>query len=417
MAKSEGQYQLSVCIPNYNRIGMLERLLEEICGQIVGSSLEREVEICVSDDCSETDPWDTMEEVRSKFPDVSIAYTSNEKNMGMDYNFLNCVRVAHGKYAWIVGNDDVPVEDALGKILEILDRGRNQDIDIIVTPFDSFDYDGNFVGTVHPLGSDMKGDMLLDTVHKDQLHRLAMVASDNSALFGFLSNVVFKRECWIQHGDMFADKMSSIFIQVYMNLQTLKDGARYLYTPQKIVRNYLDDGTNQTVDRTYRIAAGLYDAMDFFFEGEERAHIEKQVVDIFMASVFMEFPETDARKRKVDSFISEKMDMLREYYIRKDARAEYFRERPVIIYGAGRFGKMALEDLVQYGTNVIGFCDADASKQGGSIKGKLIFDFERLMKEYFRHRNCTIVVANNRHLVPIIQNLLCHQVLRIAVIT
>lgn len=417
MAKTEGQYQLSVCIPNYDRIGMLERLLEEVCRQIAENGLGREVEICVSDDCSETDPWDTMEEIRGRFPDVSLVYTRNEKNMGMDYNFLNCVRAAHGKYAWIVGNDDVPVEGALNKILEILGRSRYQDIDIIVTPFDSFDYDGNLVGTVYPFGSDMKVDMLFDTAHKDRLHQLAMAASDNSALFGFLSNVVFKRERWIQHGDMFADKMSSIFIQVYMNLQTLMDGATYLYTPQKIVRNYLDGGTNQTVDRTYRIAAGLYDAMDFFFEGEERAHIEKQVVDIFMVSVFMEFPETDVRKKKVDGFISEKMDMFREYYIKNDARAVYFRNRPVIIYGAGRFGRMALEDLEQYGTDVIGFCDADASKQGGSIKGKLIFGFERMMDEYFRYRNCTIVVANNRHLVPIIQNLLCHQILRVAVIT
>lgn len=417
MVKSEERFQLSICIPNYNRIGMLERLLEETCGQIARNDLGREVEICVSDDCSETNPWDTMEKIRDRFPDVPIVYTRNEKNMGMDYNFLNCVRVAHGKYAWIVGNDDVPIEGALNKILEILVRSRYQDIDIIVTPFDSFDYDGNFVETVYPLGSDMKKDMLFDTAHRNQLHQLAMAVCDNSALFGFLSNVVFKRERWIQHGDMFANKMSSIFIQVYMNLQTLKDGARYVYTPQKIVRNYLDGRTNQTVDRTYRIAAGLYDAMDFFFEGEERKHIERQVVDIFMASVFMEFPEADARKKKVDSFISEKMDMFREYYIKKDARAEYFRDRPVIIYGAGRFGRMALEDLEQYDIDIIGFCDADVSKQGGSIKGKLIFNFERLMDEYCQRGDCTIVVANNRYLVPIIQKLLCHQVLRIAVIT
>lgn len=417
MINNVKQYQLSVCIPNYNRIELLERLLENVSSQITESNLGDEVEICVSDDCSKIDPVGIIEKIKTRFPEVSLVYTRNRENMGMDYNFLNSVSVAHGKYAWIVGNDDIPVEDALSSILKILGMGEYWDIDIMVSPFDIFSYNNDFIGTGYPLGSAVQEDRLFDTGQEGQLHQFIMTVEDNSAVFGFLSNVIFKRSRWIQHGNMFADKMSSIFIQVYMNLQTMKEGAKYLYTPQKIIRNYIDDETNQTLDRIYRIAVGLYDAMDYFFSGEERAYIEKQVVDLFMASVFMEFPETDIRKKKVDGFISEKMDIFRKYYVRQEMRPSHFRDKTVIIYGAGCFGRKALEDLRQYEVDLIGFCDADVHKQGDCIEGKLVFDFERLLHEYGRNNKCEIIVANNRHLVPIVQNLLHHQVFRIAVIT
>ncbi len=417
MTKDRSPYQLSICIPNFNRMEMLRRLLEGISGQIAENKLEREVEISVSDDCSETNPLGIIEEIKSRFPKVAIVYTRNRVNMGMDYNFVNCVTVAHGRYAWIVGNDDAPAEGALGKILNLLGEREYQDIDIIVTPFDSYSYNGDFVGTVYPLGNHTMENVLFDTVDKEQMHRLIMAVKDNSAVFGFLSNVVFKRERWLQHGSMFEDKMSSIFIQIYMNLQTLKEGAKYLYTPQKIIKNYLDDETNQTIDRTYRIAAGLYDAMDYFFEGEERVHMEEQVVDIFMASAFLEFQDTDARKEKADSFISERMDILRKYYVRQNIRAQYFSGKTIVIYGAGRFGREAYEDLKRYKADIIGFCDADANKQGTYIETKPVFDFERLSYEYHRSVDCVVVVANNRHLVYIIRNLLCHRMSRIAIIT
>ncbi len=411
------EYKLSVCIPNYGREEQFRRLLDICLGQIVDNHLESKAEICISDDCSPTDPERLVETAKRKFPTVCIRYTRNEQNRGMDYNFLNSVLIAHGQYAWIVGNDDVPENDAVFKIMSVIETKEYEDTDIIVTPFDSFDYDGKFVETVYPLGKGIRKDILFDTSDKGQLHELIMGVKDNSAVFGFLSNVVFKRKRWIEHGDMFADRMSSIFIQVYMNLQTLMEGAKYLYSPQKIIKNYLDDETNHTVDRTYRIAVGLYDAMDYFFRGEEREYIQRNVLDIFMSSTFLEFPENDARKIRADSFISERMDILKQYYVRSERREQYFHNKKVIVYGAGNFGHIAIDDLMRHGVEIIGICDADVQKQGKSIQGKLIFNFDSLLEEYGKCEGCIVVVANNRHLVQIIKSLLDNSVLRIAVIT
>jgi len=410
-------YCLSVCIPNYNREEKLERLIKGIARQVMQEGLQEEVEICISDDCSPRDPSALIGEIKAGFPQVDIQYRRNGRNMGMDYNFLRSVQLAHGSYAWIVGNDDMPEKGALRKIMDIIRTEKGREIDIIVTPFDSFGYDGIFVKTVYPFGEGMIEEALFDTRDKEQFHRLAMAAKDNAALFGFLSNVVFKRSRWIGHGNRFADKMSSIFIQVYMNLQTLAEGAKYLYIPEKIIVNYLDDGTNETLDRTYRIAAGLYDAMDYFFREEEREHIQREVVDIFMASCLLELPNSDVRKKKVDSFVSERMDMLRRYYVKSDRREAFFKGQSVMVYGAGKFGHAAVRELLRCEAEIIGVCDADRSKHGKEVEGCPVFGFDRLAAEYGEREECIVTVANNAHLTAIIRMLLAHRVERIAVIT
>ncbi len=417
MEKTYRSHKLSVCIPNYNRINQLERLIRNLAEQIVSCRLEEEVELCISDDCSPADPAGMIETIKKQFPLADIVYERNEQNMGMDHNFLKSVLIAHGQYAWIVGNDDLPERDALNKIMSVICNKEYEGTDIIVTPFDAFDYNDRFVRTVYPLGADIKCNILFDTSKREQMQKLIMTVNDNSAVFGFLSNVVFKRSRWLEHGNMFADKMSSIFIQVYMNLQTLTEGAGYLYVPQKIIRNFIDDETNETIDRAYRTTAGFYDAMDYFFQGEERKHIQEKAVDYLIGSIFMELSEEDWRKRKTDSFVSEKMDMLKKYYIRRGQRQAYFERKTVIVYGAGKFGHQAVDELIEHKADVIGICDADVNKQGGFINGKLIFDFGTLLKEYDRHKGCIVVVANNAHLVPIIKMLVEHSVFRIAVIT
>ena len=61
---------LAICIPNYNRIDKLRRLLEETITQILRDSLEDEVELCVSDDHSAEDPSDLIRELKEVYPAV-----------------------------------------------------------------------------------------------------------------------------------------------------------------------------------------------------------------------------------------------------------------------------------------------------------------------------------------------------------
>lgn len=291
----EKDYKLSVCIPNYNRLDRLERLVRTAANQILRSGYEQGIEICISDDCSTLNPEQLIRELKADYPTVSLSYRRNEQNRGMDHNFLGSVMMARGEYAWIIGNDDIPTDTAFDTFMNVINSEDGNGVDFIVSPFDCYDYKNNLRGTIYPFG-ESADKFLIDTKDRDELKRLIMSVQRNGAMFDFLSNVIFKREKWIVHGNMFQNKMDTLFIQIYMNMQTLLDGARYLYIPEKMICDFIDDDTNVTMDRTYRIVMGLYDVYSFFWNGEERTHLESKVLDIFIQSFLFEMEDNDEKK-------------------------------------------------------------------------------------------------------------------------
>lgn len=408
--------KLSVCIPNYNRIDKLEKLIQVMAQQIMRFHLEEYIEICVSDDCSPINPDVVIKELQTKYPAVFIHYRRNDQNMGMDYNFLNSVMMAQGEYAWIIGNDDLPTNNALQIFMNVVESDRYKNVDFIVTPFDCYDYSEHLRGTTYPFGTDMES-ILFNTKDKEQLNRLVMSVQRNGALFDFLSNVIFKREHWIQHGNLFSDKMNTLFIQMYMNMQTILDGASYLYTPDKIINDYIDDDTNETFDRTYRIVIGLYDVFSYFWQGEERKHLESKVLDIFIQSFLFEMDIHDEKRIKLCQCDEGKIRALDHYYIIKDKRREFFTDCSAVIYGAGNNGLLALEQLHEFGVEVIGFCDSDINKQGNTNRGIEIFSYENLKKLCTDNPNIVVVVTSHLYMSEIVQQLENDRINNIAIIT
>lgn len=410
------QYKLSVCIPNYNRIERLEKLVRASASQILEFKLEKMIEICISDDCSPISPNFVIAELKADYPTVSIHYRRNERNMGMDYNFLSSVMMAQGEYAWIVGNDDIPTENAFMTFIRVVNNEVYKDVDFIVTPFDCYDYENRLRGTNYPFGSEADS-LLFDTKDRNELNRLIMSVQRNGAMFDFLSNVIFKRERWIEHGNQFEDKMNTLFIQIYMNMQTLLDGAKYLYIPEKIIYDFIDDDTNETLDRTYRIVIGLYDVYSFFWRGKERRHLEQKVLDIFIQSFLFEMEEDDEKRIRLCRCDEGKIEALKKYYVKRKDREEYFRNKTIIIYSAGHNGLLALKELEGYDVNIAGFCDADRNKQGKEIRQKVVFDYNMLKAMYAKDSEIIVVVANHLCVAEIVQKLEKDMIRRIAVIT
>lgn len=336
--------------------------------------------------------------------------------MGMDYNFLQSVIMASAQYCWIVGNDDVPTDSGIIAVMKALENYFLQNIDIIVTPFSCYDYDRNYVNTVYPLGIDIKQEKIFNTRNTSDMSELLNLVHHNSALFGFLSNVIFKREIWIQHMEMFKDKMNSIFIQMYMNIQALVDGAKYLYLPYIIVNNFIDDSTNQTLERRYRITIGLYGVISQFFKGEDKRKFQKIMIDEYISGVFFELPEDDYMRKDILRIPSIKNSLYSKYFINIADRKSYFNKKNIVIYGAGTYGKKALEKLKELNANILGFCDVDKNKQGKYLSGFIVFDFKRLIK-YYNELNCVIVVANNKALEDIVNKLISYKIENIALIT
>lgn len=115
---------LTVFIPTYNRARFLGYLLESIIRDL--AAWPDDLELIVSDNAS----TDNTRELVAQFIDrgVPLTYVVNDRNLGPDENIAAGFRLASGKYVWIIGDDDILYQGALGHVLEIC---RKADFGII----------------------------------------------------------------------------------------------------------------------------------------------------------------------------------------------------------------------------------------------------------------------------------------------
>ena len=111
---------LSICIPIYNRIEFLRRHFEQF---IKNKELFSEkIHLYVSDNCSKDDLQSLVKEYSSK--GLNIEYSRNSENIGPDGNFIKCFNSAKGKYIWLLGSDDIPVDGFIERLVDILEKNE-----------------------------------------------------------------------------------------------------------------------------------------------------------------------------------------------------------------------------------------------------------------------------------------------------
>jgi glycosyltransferase involved in cell wall biosynthesis len=113
---------VSICIPTYNRARHLANCLRSL--ESSGATPGVDFEICVSDNGS-TD--DTQEVVRAAQERLPIRYRRNETNQGIPRNFLAVVDMAQGEFAWLLGDDDLLVPNAIAELRALI--GAHPDVD------------------------------------------------------------------------------------------------------------------------------------------------------------------------------------------------------------------------------------------------------------------------------------------------
>lgn len=88
---------VSICIPTYNRAGMIGKAIESALGQTY-----RNIEVIVVDNAS----CDNTDAVVAEYVDKRLRYVKNERNLGLFGNFNRCIELAAGKYLHILHSDD-----------------------------------------------------------------------------------------------------------------------------------------------------------------------------------------------------------------------------------------------------------------------------------------------------------------------
>lgn len=109
---------LSICIPNYNRIECLDDCLNSIL--ISSKNVNNfNFEICISDNFSDINPISVIQKYKNE---LNIKFSRNNENLGFALNAINSVKLASGKYVWMIGNDDLILPYTLSNLKKLFDE-------------------------------------------------------------------------------------------------------------------------------------------------------------------------------------------------------------------------------------------------------------------------------------------------------
>lgn len=198
---------LTIAIPTYLRAQYLRIALEKLSEQY-----DERLEVLVSNDASPDETDEIVNEMQRKFP---IFYIKNEKNLGYDLNFIQCYKMAHGKYIMLMGNDDYVCDGGVKYILDYLEQ--NEDLDWISVNFTYYKIENsNHIESKVP--------MLKEVPDRANVSKKEFVEFAKEYITALSSIVCRERALEIDNIEKFVD---TCFIQTYIPLEmTKQDNAK-----------------------------------------------------------------------------------------------------------------------------------------------------------------------------------------------
>ncbi|MFO7606141.1 MAG: glycosyltransferase [Desulfurivibrionaceae bacterium] len=189
--------KLSICIPTYNRAGLLKRQLRTL--ELALSRIPIcSYEIVFRDNASIDETPQVIQTFAQRLP---VKYVRNSENIGAISNVLSVPREATGEFVWLLGDDDLVLPYAFEKIFK---------------SFENFpEVEGHVVS--HAIEREDRREILESSILTDEaischmclirngtkekyLPRFEEVfkLTDIGAALNFLSNVIFLRKDWIE---------------------------------------------------------------------------------------------------------------------------------------------------------------------------------------------------------------------------
>lgn len=107
---------LGLCITTYNRKEYLGQLLKSVLKDVT----RYQIPIFISDNSSSDGTDSFVLDFRKTYPNV--IYRRNPENLGLYGNFLESIKMADTEYIWTLGDDDIIVDGAIGKIMSEIEN-------------------------------------------------------------------------------------------------------------------------------------------------------------------------------------------------------------------------------------------------------------------------------------------------------
>ncbi len=187
--------QVSVCIPTYNRAGLLGESIASVLAQTF-----RDFELIISDNASE----DATESVVRSFGDGRIKYTRNAKNFGHRENMNRCLMLSKGRYIAILPDDDMMVPDNLAAKVAVLTA--NPEVGLVHSKYHIVDDAGQVIRYNTNWGHGP--DRISDVLERRQDTLLSMYNPIN------MPTVLLRRACYERLGG-FTDRTGLAFDYEY----------------------------------------------------------------------------------------------------------------------------------------------------------------------------------------------------------
>lgn len=106
---------LSICIPTFNRAELLIKCIESLIYQ---ENFNENIEIVISDNCSEDNTFEIIKRYRSKY--LNIKYYRNESNIGAEKNVFKALSLANGEFIKLSNDYVIYEENSLKIILDLI---------------------------------------------------------------------------------------------------------------------------------------------------------------------------------------------------------------------------------------------------------------------------------------------------------
>lgn len=112
--------KLSICIPTHNRSLLLKKNLN-----LLSKISEKDIEIVVGNDGSTDDTKEVVADFIRQNANIKIKYIESKKRIFFDKNIIEIVKVASGKFCWLLGDDDLPKMGSIKKIKSVITKYPN----------------------------------------------------------------------------------------------------------------------------------------------------------------------------------------------------------------------------------------------------------------------------------------------------
>jgi len=235
-------YELSVCIPTYNRGSFIFETLMSMRGDYHDG-----VEILVYDGASQDDTESMVREAQKFLP--NLVYYRAESNGGLDRDLASSVYMAKGKYCWLMSSDDLLEADAISIILGKLVSCA----DIYLCNTILCDKQMNRLRGTEYLSKDRIKDKY-DLGNRSDLIYYLSQATSNNALFCYMSCLIFKKSRWNEQG-FFEEFDGSGYAHVVSLFSFISSSCEIEYIPNQLVLNRSDNDSfsSEGIEKRYFI--------------------------------------------------------------------------------------------------------------------------------------------------------------------